>query len=471
MKRYLIFTLIVTFSVLIFYGFTQYPESNQDRITEVHDQTDEVNGLVQFKNGLNNSAYLTNSEQPIAYYLEVTGAHYVPENTKRVPLNLSVVIDRSGSMSGDKLAYVKKAVNFIIDNLGSEDYLSVVMYDDEVDLIIDQQVVANQKKAAKRKIHAIESGGSTNLSGGMLKAYDELQANFKSGYVNRVLLLSDGLANQGITDAGLLANIVGKKNQEQNITLSSFGVGIDFNEDLMLSLAERGSGNYYFIENPDQIPEIFENELSGLLNVVAQNAELIIDIPSGLRVKQVFGYEVDLESAKQLHINLRDLVSEETKSLVIEWERVENMAQYDFTSRLIYDDVISGNKLKLVCQAQLRAVETESALNQGLDSVINAQYVLFKSNYLLEQTMHAMDERNVERARELTEQNKLLLGGDDYYDLPELQVQDSIVMNYEKEVVEEIEKDENALSQSEMKSKQKSSKSYNYMIRKKKYKK
>ncbi|MFY0644395.1 MAG: VWA domain-containing protein [Bacteroidia bacterium] len=471
MKRSFIFVLIFAASIVFFYGFTHYPNVNQDKVTEVLDISDEVNGLVKFKNGLNSTSYMVSSEREIAYYLEVQAAHYVPENTKRVPLNLSVVIDRSGSMSGEKLEYVKQAVKFIIDNLGSEDQLSVVIYDDEVSLLIDQQVVANQKQWAKKKINAINSGGSTNLSGGMLKGYDELQSNYKSGYVNRVLLLSDGLANQGITDEDLLANIVGKKNQEQNITLSSFGVGIDFNEDLMLALAERGSGNYYFIENPDQIPEIFENELKGLLNVVAQNAELIIDIPEGLKVKHVYGYEVDLESTNQVHLNLRDLVSEETKSLVIEWERTEDLDEYNFTSRLIYDDVFSGNKLKLVCEAKLHAVATQAELEKGLDSSINAQYVLFKSNYLLEQTMQAMDERNVKRARELTEQNKLLLGADDYYDMPELQVQDSIVMNYETDVVIKIEKDRNALSQSEMKSKQKSSKSFNYQVRKKKYKK
>ena len=99
-------------------------------------------------------------------------------------------------------------------------------------------------------------------------------------YVNRALLLSDGLANQGITDEEKLQQIVQKKFREQGIGLSTFGVGSDFNELLMTNLSEYGGANYYFIDSPEKIPEIFAKELEGLLSVVAQSTKLSVKFQS-----------------------------------------------------------------------------------------------------------------------------------------------------------------------------------------------
>ncbi len=247
--------------------------------------------------------------------MEAHAGKFIPTESKRLPLNISLVLDRSGSMSGDKIEYVRRAASFVVDNLQPEDVLSIVSYDDNVEVEFPSSQVLN-KELIKNKIRNLTDRGSTNLSGGMLEGFKQVKSTYKSGYVNRVLLLSDGLANAGVTDPALLRNMVTEKVRTEGISLSTFGVGADFNEDLMTSLAENGSGNYYFIESPDKIPAIFDQELKGLLSVVAQNMDLELVLPEGVQIDKVFGYPYKVEKGV-LKIDFRDIFSEDTKGVLV----------------------------------------------------------------------------------------------------------------------------------------------------------
>ena len=188
-----------------------------------------------------------------------------------------------------KLENVKKAANFIIDNLTKDDYLSIVVYDDEMS-VLRKAAKVHHAAAIKQKVQNISSGGSTNLSGGMLEGYEQVKSVFGENYVNRVLLLSDGLANEGITDIEKLKKIVSEKNTKDNISIYTFGVGLDYNENLMTPLAELGNGNYYFIEKADAIADIFKQELEGLFSVVAQKVRFVMEFPDDkLKVAKVVG--------------------------------------------------------------------------------------------------------------------------------------------------------------------------------------
>lgn len=164
----------------------------------------------------------------------------------RRPMNIAVVLDRSGSMAdARKIDYAKKAINSLIDGLSSEDYLSIVIYDDRIDVLLPAQRVIN-KECIKRLVREIYPRGSTNLGGGMAEGFQQIERNFREDYVNRVILLSDGLANTGITDPRELGRIAGRY-RDKSISLTTMGVGLDYNENLMLGLAEHGGGNYYFL--------------------------------------------------------------------------------------------------------------------------------------------------------------------------------------------------------------------------------
>ncbi len=466
-------TLLIVFSLLTiftFLNFSRAEKQSSDGIQQTH-LVVEKDSLIHLSGGFNNPYFFPDSTRDISYYLEIRADEYAPENETRIPLNLALVIDRSGSMEGEKMEYVIKAVEFIIDNISPEDYLSIVIYDDLVDVIMKPQHIDN-KAWAKKQLKQVFSRGATNLSGGMLKGFDQIKNNFKAEHVNRVLLLSDGLANKGITDATSLNQIATKMSQEEGITLSTFGVGIDFNEDLMMGLAESGRANYYFIESPDQIPAIFSEELSGLLAVVAQNVELKINIPEGLRVTKVYGYDRG-NNPRVIELKMHDIVSEETKSLVIEFERTQELAEYELSATLSFDDALElGVRKTLNLKSKLQKASSWDVYLQAIDTIAQIQHTLFKSNYLLSATMEAVDANNISRAREIMSENRAFLTsnflatGANYN--AEIALQDSLVLAYDSLILQHSNDDGYNGSIQMYKTTQKSVKSKNYIIRKKK---
>ena len=441
--------------------------SEQSRLDEGIESNLNENAMIALKSGFDHAKYFPNESGTTGYYyLEAKAAKFSPSDSKRTALNLSVVIDRSGSMEGDKLDNAKRAAKFIVNQLAEEDYISIVMYDDEVKVVAASAKVGD-KEALRRKIDGIEAGGSTNLGGGMQEGYSQVKSTYKQGFINRVLLLSDGLVNVGITDQSELQRIAKNKNLEDGITISTFGIGLDFNEDLMTGLSEYGSGNYYFIKNPDEIPAIFEKELKGLLNVVAQNAVLTIDLPEGTVLEKVFGYKFE-QSGNRVIVNFRDIFSEETKAIMVRFNVQErSRAQFEFKATLSYNDATTEAKSgkQLETRDVLSLAETQLDRDKSISESIMAQVVLFESNDKLEEAMREADKGNYSRAREVTEMNAVYLKNNDDYvrASPELQRQEENNTSYGAGI-----KDAESMSPSEFKTVQKSSKSMNYEVRKKK---
>jgi Ca-activated chloride channel family protein len=162
-----------------------------------------------------------------------------------LPLNLGYVIDRSGSMSGDKLAYTKQAIQYSVNHLLPSDYASLTVFDDDVDVLVAAQPIV-YKDQFNSVVKQIFCGGCTNLSGGLSKGYREVMKHYQIGQLNRVLLLTDGLANRGITDKTKLCRKV-KEMKNSGVSVTTLGVGDDFDEDLLTVMAEASGGNYFFI--------------------------------------------------------------------------------------------------------------------------------------------------------------------------------------------------------------------------------
>ncbi|EAY25864.1 vWA domain-containing protein [Microscilla marina] len=425
-----------------------------------------MNKTLQFEAHLENKYWLTSHiKQELFVYLSLKGGK-APEKQERIPLNISLVVDRSGSMSGDKLNYVKKAVDFVIDNLKSDDVLSIVQYDDEIDVVASSAKVTN-KKALHEKVKGIQARNMTNLSGGMMEGYAQVKSTQSNGYVNRVLLLSDGLANAGITAPEQLQQIAQKKFREAGIALSTFGVGSDFNEVLMTNLSEYGGANYYFIDMPDKIPQIFAQELEGLLSVVAQNTTLEVVFPqSYLKCTQVYGFPANI-SPDKVSVNFNDVVAEEEKAVLIKFEVIRTPDEpFVLKTRLQYDDVIDKME-RITDELDLRMELTtdEHAYRAGINAKVHEQTALFTANDLFEQAIKVADGRDFEKAKQIIAQAKASL--DAYFKLmppsEELKKQyDSIVAYGEK-----LDQMKN-MSQMDYMMSQKMSRSANYMARKKK---
>jgi Ca-activated chloride channel homolog len=193
----------------------------------------------------------------------------------RTPLNLSLVLDRSGSMEGEPIEAAREAARALVRQLSPEDTVSVVAFGSEVETIAPPASGDAQQDLVAR-IDAIDIEGCTNLSGGWLKGRDHVARGFREAAVNRVLLLTDGVANEGITDHASLRELC-RTASARGVTTTTIGFGTGFNEELLRDMADAGGGSTYYIERPDQAPGIFAEELEGLLSMSAQNATVRIE--------------------------------------------------------------------------------------------------------------------------------------------------------------------------------------------------
>lgn len=223
-----------------------------------------MDGTVRFEHEL--LAVETEHDVHVMFELDVPEE---PTDGTRQPLRVALALDRSGSMSGDKLATVQRCARYLAERLDGQDAFALVAFDDEVQLV-SSLAVPDLAQLGPR-IDAIRSGGMTNLSGGWLKAIEEVRR--RDDGIRRVLLLTDGLANQGITSAAQLTSIA-RTTASHGISTTTIGVGDRFAEELLTGLADAGGGRGWFAESVEAIPRIFAEEFEDLVAVVAQNVSV-----------------------------------------------------------------------------------------------------------------------------------------------------------------------------------------------------
>jgi Ca-activated chloride channel family protein len=235
----------------------------------------------------------------------------------RVPLNLSIVLDRSGSMSGEKIEAAKQAARALIQRLSPADRVSVVAFDSVVETIAEPETGEAQQDLAAR-IATITARAMTNLSGGWLKGREHVDAHRRDGAVNRVLLMTDGHANEGVVDPAKLEGLC-RSAARKGVTTTTIGFGDGFQEELLQAMSDAGGGAAYYIEEIDQAHGVFEEELEGLLSVCAQNLSVQLVPAPGNEFVQVWHDYPSQAQGDALTLSIGDLYAREARLVLAEF--------------------------------------------------------------------------------------------------------------------------------------------------------
>lgn len=226
------------------------------------------------------SAILSNFSQKIQVAIRLQGPPTPDDLPERSDLRLAIVLDRSGSMSGQPLKEAKRCAKEIVNSLTVKDKVAIITYDNKV------QVVAPLTSLEKRtelisKISSIRSGGMTNLFGGWEAGAKQLEEGTSKDTISRILILSDGNANEGLTDPSEICQVV-ENYTDKGISTSSYGLGNSFNEDLMVGMANSGNGSSYYGETADDLKEPFMEELALLNAICAKNLQISFKLKEGV---------------------------------------------------------------------------------------------------------------------------------------------------------------------------------------------
>jgi len=315
---------------------------------------------------------------------------------KRPTLNLGLVIDRSGSMQGEKIEYARQAACYAVEQLLPTDRVSVVSYDDQIETIVPNTLATNKNQIINQ-IQQIYPRNATALHAGWLEGGIQVSQQYNPQQLNRVILLSDGLANTGETNPNKIAADVAGLAQ-RGVSTTTMGVGDDYNEDLLELMANSGDGSYYYIDSPDQLPEIFSKEMQGILATFGRNVRLRIEPQGDVELLDVFN---DFEISRQGEYQLPNLISGNAFLVALRLQIPpasvrENICYF----RLTWDDSNSQNQ-KLRVGLELPIV-TDSELAEIIPNPeVQQQVTLMQAARVKKQAVERVDRGEYELASKL----------------------------------------------------------------------
>jgi Ca-activated chloride channel family protein len=329
---------------------------------------------------------------------------------QRTPVNVALVIDKSGSMSGERIRHAREAAILALDRLNSEDIVSVVAYDSEVQVIVPATKLTRRDDII-RKIRQIEAGGFTALYAGVQTGAEEVRKFQSSGRTNRIVLLSDGQANVGPQTTQALGKL-GAQLAEKGMSVTTIGLGMGYNEDLMSRLAYNSDGGHYFAETPNELASVFDREFDRALSVVAQQVRLEIVCGEHFRPVRVLGRE-GLIKDRTILIDIGQIYSSHEKYALVEIEipGVEAVKTREIANvRLSYKDMNADTPISNSGQAvEIRFTPSQADSDKSINHRVMADVV---EQIAIEQNERATalrDEGKVEQARQVLYENTAYL--------------------------------------------------------------
>lgn len=353
---------------------------------------------------ISNPYLLADSRQVTYLKVGLTGFP-LERQTRRAPVNVAIVLDKSGSMSGEKIIQAREAAEMALEMLDERDIVSIVAYSDSVSVLVPATRLT-EKDSFRRAIASIYADGNTALFAGVSKGSDELRKFFDRQKVNRVVLISDGLANVG-PDSPSALGALGASLRKEGISVSTIGLGLDYNEDLMFRLAQESDGNHAFVENSRDLVRIFRYEFNDVLSVVAQEIEIEVRCSDGVVPVRVLGRDADIADGV-VYASINQLYANQEKYILLELEvpaQPEGLQLPVATVDVRYGNMVSGRTDQLSGNAQVSFTESQEVAEDNVDKDTMVSTVLQIATERSKRAVELRDEGNVDEAEELLRDN------------------------------------------------------------------
>jgi Ca-activated chloride channel homolog len=357
----------------------------------------------------------------------------MPKGTRhaRAPLSLAIVIDRSGSMSGEALANAKAAAAKLVEALSSSDAFTVVTYSTDVETVFQMSRASDSNKlAAQRAIENIDSDGNTCISCGIERGAAELSRSPLAGEgLTRMVLISDGQANSGLYDRDELAQLA-TETAATGVSISTVGVGLDFDELTMTRLADVGHGHYYFVEDTANLAQMFRAELDGMTETVAADVRLVMTSTNADLI-EAYGYPITARTSESISIPVADLRAGETRKVVIrthlkiDASYARSGASYEIAQfRLEWRGVADGRthdaKTNLVASFSDDANQVAATIDRAAVTAIESA----RTARVLEHAANVYETQGAAAAQQVIEQRRAEMADNKNIDAPAMQAMD-----------------------------------------------
>ena len=325
------------------------------------------------------------------------------DRNSRAPMNLAVVLDHSGSMSGAKIEKARQAACVAVDQLDASDVFSLVIYDSRAEVLIPPQRLETQRDrdAVKARINRIQPDSGTGLHAGVVLGAEQLRRFMDKERINRIVLLSDGLANEGPSQPGQLADL-GRDLRREGMSVSTIGLGDDYNEDLMTALAESSHANYYYVQDAEKLPGIFSKELGAARSVLARTVIIRIEAPEGVRLREILGHPEVRCEGRTAEITMPEYFGSDRRRFLVKCtvdsSDVDRMKIADVA--LSYDDATSKQRLTQNQAATVAISDDEIAVEKSLRPEISKEVAVLENRIDKEEAVRLAD---AGKAREATE--------------------------------------------------------------------
>jgi Ca-activated chloride channel family protein len=320
----------------------------------------------------------------------------------RAPLNLCLVLDRSGSMEGAPFEFAKQACTYLVDQLTEQDVLSIVTFSDTVDVVMPMRKIVN-KQLVKDHIMRLTVGDTTNIYDALVVGTQQATSVNLPGYQTHLILLTDGEPTVGIKDFSTIVSVAARA-KEFGFHITALGFGPDYNEELLAGIARRSGGKYYYIDQPQRIPEVFQQELVRLMTVVARNLKLEVQLARWVQVRQAFGGELQLQG-RTATLSLVDVERGSVLNPLLELEFPNHPAGVYRIAKLTlrWEDVVTGRVETATADAVLEFTTDPVLANQPQDSRVANELQVAVASRALEKTIMGMRAHQLDRTQALAE--------------------------------------------------------------------